>query len=219
MPSPWCNEDWNYASLGTNWECRCHDGENQSPIDLPSIDILEVINLGADINFSKVDTEMVVEKNFVSLYPINKEKSFGTMTSYVGDQYTATQVVFHSPSDHTINGYRYPLEAQVMFKSSDPAMAGKNAIVSVLFSDDVGVKNEALEIFTFDMLNGHGVYKEDAGIDITKLFLGKDYKPDPMQIGKAVKFNYYLYGGSIPFPPCSENTWMIVKTDPVGIAA
>lgn len=67
MPSPWCNQDWNYGSLGTNWECRCHDGENQSPIDLPSTDILEVINLGADIEFKKVDVEMIVEKNFVAL--------------------------------------------------------------------------------------------------------------------------------------------------------
>jgi len=55
MPSPWCNQDWDYSSLGTNWECRCYDGENQSPIDLPGIEELEVITLGADINFKKVD--------------------------------------------------------------------------------------------------------------------------------------------------------------------
>lgn len=132
---------------------------------------------------------MVVEKNFVSLYPLNAEKSFGTMTSYVGDQYTAYQVVFHGQSDHTINGYRYPLEAQVLFKSADPNKAGKNAIISVLFKDDVGVKNPALETFAFDMLSGHGTYKGDAGIDITLLFRDKDYKPDPMEIGKSVKFN------------------------------
>lgn len=156
MPSPWCNQDWNYGSLGTNWECRCHDGENQSPIDLPSIDILEVINLGADITFNKVDVEMIVEKNFVALYPLNPEKSFGTMTSYVGDQYTAYKVIFHGESDHTVNGMRYPLEAQVLFKSADPNRAGKNAIVSILYKDDVGVKNPAFETFAFDMLSGHG---------------------------------------------------------------
>jgi len=31
------------------------------------IEILEVINLGADITFNKVDVEMIVEKNFVAL--------------------------------------------------------------------------------------------------------------------------------------------------------
>lgn len=40
------------------------------------------------------------------------------------------------------------------------------------------------------MLSGHGLYKGDAGIDISKLFHDKDYVPDPMQIGKGVKFNY-----------------------------
>jgi carbonic anhydrase len=108
---------------------------------------------------------------------------------------------------------------QVLFKSADPNRAGKNAIISVLYKDDVGVKNPAFESFAFDMLSGHGKYTGDAGIDISKLFHDKDYKPDPMQIGKSLKFNYYLYGGSLPFPPCTENTWMIVKADAVGIAA
>jgi len=52
---------------------------------------------------------------------------------------------------------RYPLEAQVLFKSADPNRAGKNAIISILFKDDVGVKNQALETFAFDMLSGHGI--------------------------------------------------------------
>lgn len=98
--------------------------------------------------------------------------------------------MFHGESDHTVNGLRYPLEAQVLFKSADPNRAGKNAIISVLFKDDVGVKNQAFETFAFDMLSGHGLYKGDAGIDISKLFHDKDYVPDPMQIGKGVKFNY-----------------------------
>jgi len=99
-------------------------------------------------------------------------------------------VVFHGESDHTVNGYRYPLEMQVLFKSADPNRAGKNAIISVLYKDDVGVKNPAFEVFAFDMLSGHGKYTGDAGIDISKLFHDKDYKPDPMQIGHSLKFNY-----------------------------
>lgn len=54
----------------------------------------------------------------------------------------------------------------------------------------MGVKNVAFEKFAFDMLSGHGLYKGDAGIDISNLFHDKDYKPDPMQIGKSLKFNY-----------------------------
>lgn len=67
--------------MGTDWQCRCWDGQNQSPIDLPPTERLEVINMGADINFHKADTEMIVDKNFVTLVPMDKDKGFGTMTS------------------------------------------------------------------------------------------------------------------------------------------
>lgn len=63
MPSPWCNVDWNYNNLGTDWQCRCFDGHNQSPIDLPSIDALPVLTSGATVEFWKAGAEMVVEKN------------------------------------------------------------------------------------------------------------------------------------------------------------
>lgn len=63
MPSPWCNVDWNYNNLGTDWQCRCWDGQNQSPIDLPPVDQLPELTTGATIEFWKVDGEMIVEKN------------------------------------------------------------------------------------------------------------------------------------------------------------
>jgi len=155
MPSPWCNENWNYNSLGSDWQCRCWDGQHQSPIDLPSTERLEKINMGADIEFWKADSELVVDKNFVTLVPKDTEKGFGLMTSYVGDVYRATQVVFHQGSDHTINGFRYDLEAQIIWRSDDPSKAGKKAIVSVLFHVEVDAKNPVLETFIWDLQNGH----------------------------------------------------------------
>lgn len=85
MPSPWCNENWNYNALGSDWQCRCWDGQHQSPIDLPSTERLEKITTGADIEFWKADAELVVDKNFVTLVPKDTDKGFGLMTSYVGD--------------------------------------------------------------------------------------------------------------------------------------
>ncbi len=32
-----CNEDWTFNTHGNDWECKCSDGEQQSPIDLPRI--------------------------------------------------------------------------------------------------------------------------------------------------------------------------------------
>jgi len=66
--------------------------------------------------------------------------------------------------------------------------AGKKAIVSVLFSEEIGAKNPVLDVFVWDMLNGHNTYNGDAGIDIGKMFVDKT--PKKNAIGSAVRFNY-----------------------------
>lgn len=35
LPSPICNEKWNYDQVGHEWNCKCFEGQLQSPIDLP----------------------------------------------------------------------------------------------------------------------------------------------------------------------------------------
>jgi len=35
LPSPDCATDWNYDQHGADWVCRCNEGLEQSPIDLP----------------------------------------------------------------------------------------------------------------------------------------------------------------------------------------
>jgi len=35
LPSPDCASDWNYDQHGADWVCRCNEGLEQSPIDLP----------------------------------------------------------------------------------------------------------------------------------------------------------------------------------------
>ena len=35
LPSPDCVTDWNYNFHGMDWVCKCNEGREQSPIDLP----------------------------------------------------------------------------------------------------------------------------------------------------------------------------------------
>jgi hypothetical protein len=37
LPSRSCNENWNYDAKGNDWECKCAEGHEQSPLDLPPI--------------------------------------------------------------------------------------------------------------------------------------------------------------------------------------
>ncbi len=39
--SPRCNDGWNFATHGVDWECKCSEGSEQSPINLPDSSDLE----------------------------------------------------------------------------------------------------------------------------------------------------------------------------------
>lgn len=126
----------------------------------------------------------------MTLLPIDLEKGFGTLTTYIGDEYKAVQVVFHHESDHTVQGFRYPLEAQIIYAPlSKNKSAGKKAILSVLFNTDVDVKNPILDRFVWDMLNGHATYTGDAGMDLGKMFTD-NVTEEGAGIGAAIRFNY-----------------------------
>jgi hypothetical protein len=43
LPSPDCEKDWNYNFHGEEWVCRCNEGREQSPINLPNVAQLELI--------------------------------------------------------------------------------------------------------------------------------------------------------------------------------
>lgn len=43
LPAPNCATDWNYDIHGDDWVCRCNEGLEQSPIDLPFGSSLELL--------------------------------------------------------------------------------------------------------------------------------------------------------------------------------
>ena len=46
LPAPNCATDWNYDVHGDDWVCRCNEGLEQSPIDLPFGSSLEYLKYG-----------------------------------------------------------------------------------------------------------------------------------------------------------------------------
>lgn len=98
--------------------------------------------------------------------------------------------MFHQGSDHTINGFRYDLEAQIIWRSDDPSKAGKKAVVSVLFHVEVDQKNPVLETFVWDLQNGHNEYTGDAGIDLGKMFVDKNADKNAIKLSNSIKFDY-----------------------------
>jgi hypothetical protein len=95
----------------------------------------------------------------------------------------------HQKSDHTINGNRYELEAQIMFKSDDASRAGKRAMVSVLFHVEVDERNPVLEQFIWNMTDGYMDMSGPGGLDLSKMFVDKNANKNALKLNNVVKFD------------------------------
>jgi carbonic anhydrase len=122
--------------------------------------------------------------------------SGGTLT--IDDKaYQLAQLHFHTPSEHTIDGTRYPAEVHLVHAADD----GQLAVVGVMFEE--GDENAALAEFWNNIPN-----IEEAG---TVNFNAGSLLPDDRTA--------YTYSGSLTTPPCSEVvSWHVMET-PVSISA
>ena len=107
-------------------------------------------------------------------------------TLTLGDvKYKLLQVHFHRPSEHTIGGKNFPMEAHFVHRND----AGGLAVVGVLMAE--GKPNTAFGKIVKTMPAAEGpAVKADAAID-----------PHAML---PHRLSYFRYSGSLTTPPCSE---------------
>jgi carbonic anhydrase len=114
-----------------------------------------------------------------------------------GTTYRLAQFHFHSPSDHTIAGHRYPVEMHLVHKSD----AGKLLAVAIFFES--GAENVTLAPLWSAMsapADGSAPVVPGATVDVAPL------------LPSAPK--YLRYSGSLTVPPCTEGvTWLVVEPD------
>ncbi|PWG04445.1 carbonic anhydrase [Polaribacter aquimarinus] len=148
---------------------------NENPLDImysPNTQINKVINNGHSIQF-----------NFEA----------GDSIRYHNHTYHLAQIHFHEPSEHTINGVRYPLEIHLVH-------TGKNkeyTVMSVLAEE--GEESQLFEFFeSFLPLKEHETKEIHQSLDLSTLF--------------PKNANFYSYGGSLTTPPCTESVnWVVFK--------
>jgi carbonic anhydrase len=116
-----------------------------------------------------------------------------------GTEYKLLQFHFHTPSEESFDGKRYPLVAHLVHKSAQ----GQLGVVAVLFK--TGKENPALQpVFT------HLPAKAGEKRPLEAAF-------DPAALLPADRA-YYAFMGSLTTPPCSEEVrWQVLKT-PVEIS-
>ena len=89
---------------GQEWLCRCRDGFEQSPIDLPPTSCSELITENASFEYQYVDPEsleVIYDLNLLRIRPKSGAK-MGKLADVDGTTYEVTEVLFHTPSEHTI---------------------------------------------------------------------------------------------------------------------
>ena len=185
---------WAYDGNGgpDNWSklkaeyAVCASGRRQSPLDLRdgiAVDLEPIQFFYRPASFRVVDGGRNLQ---MSVY--------GGGLSLLGKSYELIRVLFHRPSEITVAGKVFDMDAQLMHKSED----GKLAIVTVLL--EKGKENPVVQMAlnNLPLEKGGEVMPPGQSIDVDRLL--------------PVSRQYFTFMGSLTTPPCTEDVlWLVLK--------
>ena len=181
-------EHW--GELSTN-NVMCSKGQNQSPINIDPKETIDFKQEPIKLNYSMLVAEQIKHTG----HSIQVDMRSGGSITLDGVEYDLQQFNFHTPSESTVNGKHFPLEAQFVHKDDK----GNLAVLAMMFIPG----------------------KEDA--TLTRLWENlPSQKGEAVRLSaKALKSieadtsftNYYRFNGSLTTPPCSEGVrWIVMQT-------
>ena len=230
LPSKQCNEKWDYRNSGNDWECTCKSGTEQSPIDLPEktkaiqspvTPLFQYEEVSAKSSISTIDGELKAEEYIKIKYFKNAlrifHSNFGKIVTLDGAVYIAEEIVFHTPSEHTVSGKKYDMEMQIIHYGQTKGDISKQVVLSFMFERKPGVYNKFIDdVDFFSLPNPYHTEREITNnLFIPKIF----YSSTSEDIPVMKPFSFYTYQGSITFPPCTERTIHYVAADPIPIGS
>ncbi|WP_347551393.1 carbonic anhydrase family protein [Pseudalkalibacillus hwajinpoensis] len=188
---------WSYeGETGpSNWDtlhpefATCGKGEKQSPINIDESNVelneeLEAIG----INYQSTDFSFENNGHTVQLNDQSRDNSIELQ----GEEYTLQQLHFHIPSENTMNGDHFAMEAHLVHENE----AGDLAVLGLLIEE--GDENPILaEVFS----NIPAQNNDEE--------LSSNIKLDSLLPEEKSTFRY---SGSLTTPPCSEGvSWIILE--------
>lgn len=193
-------ESWSYSGAEgpSNWGnlstefATCKLGTKQSPINFENGSKTNLPN----IEFTYDYTPFKIVNNGHTIQ-INYQP--GSYIKIAGKKYELLQFHFHTPSEHRVNGQKYPMEAHLVHKSED----GELAVLGILMTE--GSQNEFIEALWSNIPEA-GVEKTVSGVEVNASALPPQNK------------SYYHYTGSFTTPPCTEGVNWNVFTTPIEIS-
>ncbi|KAK8530737.1 hypothetical protein V6N12_013239 [Hibiscus sabdariffa] len=180
-----------WGEIHPEWRA-CSNGTMQSPIDISNERVHIVSHLGK-LKRSYKPANATLRNRGHDMMLSWEGKEAGAI-EIDGTEYALRQCHWHSPSEHTINGRRFDLEAHLVHQTAD----GKIAVVGLLYK--IGRPDPFLASLEDDLAAITDTTQGERDVGVM----------DP----KGIKFGsrkYYRYIGSLTVPPCTENVvWSFV---------
>jgi carbonic anhydrase len=189
-------EEW--GEIDPSFEA-CLDGDAQSPIDIADAVTADL----PPLVFDYPGAPLVVE-NTGHVIEVPMPEDAGHALSIGDEAYTLEQYHFHAPSEHTLDGVSFDIEAHFVHRNDD----GELAVVGVLFDTDA----PPAELLDPIMTNA----PPDAGEEVE---VSQAHSPmELLPIGGSGDeiSSYATYPGSLTTPGCTEGVRWIVLTDTLG---
>ncbi len=229
MAAKSCNEKFNYINKGSDWECTCKEGLEQSPINLPAKEATEASPLKPMFQYdivSSTATESTYDGLLTAGNPVKirydkgairiYHPNMGKIVTLDGGVFIAEEISFHTPSEHKIDGRTFDMEMQVVHFGRTKGDIAKQVILSFLFKSTPGVYNKFIDkLDFFNLPNPTDDYRElSQDFFIPSVF----FSTDDDDIPSMQPFSFYTYEGSLTQPPCSERTTHYVAAEPIAIS-
>ena len=175
----------NWGKLSPEYS-TCENGKNQSPINIDHV--LKTQHENLTFSFETGKQEIVNNGHTIQV------NVTGNNQLILDEQiFTLQQFHFHTPSENTIKGKHYPMEAHFVYKNK----AGELTVVALMFNS--GEANSEIEKAWQQMpaeVNNKIIL--DKTVDINTLF--------------PKKLDYYRFSGSLTTPPCTEGVrWIVLE--------
>lgn len=165
----------------------CGSGVNQSPINIKS-------DFDADLAPIEFDYQGKPEKVLNNGHTIQVDISEGSSIKIEGQTFNLKQFHFHTPSENTIDGKSFPLEAHFVHRNAEE---NTYAVVAIMFEE--GEENPILKSIWEKM---PAEERKSENID-GELAYNKLMPEDK---------DYYRFNGSFTTPPCTEGVkWFVLK--------
>ena len=171
----------------------CGTGRNQSPINLTHLIEADLPPIAFDY---KPGGYRVVNNG----HAIQVDYKPGSRITVDATDFELKQLHFHAPSENTIEGKSFPMEAHLVHADAQ----GHLAVVAVMFEQ-----------------GGNNAWLDKVWPRVPKQADGKSNLPQPLAATELlpVDRDYFRYSGSLTTPPCSEDVRWLVLNQPVKASA